>query len=55
MRYSYLDLIETLLAENGCEIEDYTDPLRGICQYEAIEKVIKDLLEYKYMYLGLTK
>lgn len=50
----YLELIETLLVNNGIDIEDYTDPLRGISQYEAIETAIKGLIEYRYMYLNLV-
>lgn len=48
-----LDIIEVFLLDNGCEIEDYTNPEKGITQAEAIINELKELLEYKWMYKDL--
>jgi hypothetical protein len=50
-----LDIIEEFLLENGCWVEDYTNPEKGITQAEAIIKEIEKLLEYRYMYNDLCK
>lgn len=44
----YIELIEELLVNSGIDVEDYTNPEKGISQYEAIENAIKELIKYKY-------
>jgi hypothetical protein len=41
----YIDMIETLLVDNGIDVEDYTDELKGISQYEAIENALVTLIK----------
>lgn len=55
MKCNNLELIETFLIDNGCDIEDYTNPEKGISQLEAVLDELKRLIEYKYMYLDLCK
>jgi hypothetical protein len=43
-----LEMIEALLKDKGIEVENYKNPLKGISQYEAIEKSILDLIKEKY-------
>jgi hypothetical protein len=43
-----LDLIEDLLYEYGFDVENYKDPTKGICQYEAIENRLKEIFEGYY-------
>lgn len=46
-----LDFIESYLLDNGCDIEDYTNPEKGVCQLEAILDELNNLIEYKYIYI----
>jgi hypothetical protein len=36
MRNYYLDVIEDILINGNIEIENYNDPEKGMCQFEAI-------------------
>jgi hypothetical protein len=54
LRCFELDLIESYLMEKGFDIEDYTNPEKGISQLEAIMDTLDEITEnaWKYQYLS---